>query len=394
MTLYRYILRNLLKYFIITYLILSVIIVSFVTLQSINRYRELSIETLITVIPYILLPFFIRMIPISFFSAVITTMSKMKTDNELLALSSLGMKPINIAKPFVMFSLILILVLKMCFDYLVPEANYKLLKIITTRLDLSPRKILQESNANRIEIGDLKLFFKNKKGNIFFDVILVRNLGDNRKETIIAKKVAVFFGDEKNRYTTNPNSISLELSDVYVFQGQLQLPDRSIPEIFDRWPLTNDYFEKQMNRAPLPDAISYMDKYKFSTEIKTPAIKVGYKELKTNELIRYMNLITTSNKERQMFLLEYYKREAMSFTPIIFCILGILLGIVVKGKLLLSKLFISLLTIAVLYYPSLLFAESNVLKNVFTPLLGGWFPNIVVLFISLLLFFLKRLRIL
>ncbi|MBW2636576.1 MAG: LptF/LptG family permease [Deltaproteobacteria bacterium] len=131
--------------------------------------------------------------------------------------------------------------------------------------------------------------------------------------------------------------------------------------------------------------------YDISLDVSAPiartksALEKDEKEMTLTELIRNMSDQKVKEKRRRELAIELHNKFTIPFACLIFCILGIPLGIVKErsGK---SRGFVIGLVVVVIYYVLQLGGASLAETGRLSPIIGSWAPNVILGTIGIIMF--------
>lgn len=123
----------------------------FVSLELLYQLSDLIVRYKVGmdklfILIYYNLPYFIVLgIPVGVLLAIFWTLSRMRSDNELIALQTHGVTLKTIVVPFVIFSVVLCIVAYSFNDFIVPAANRKASEAIAKYVYKRPEVTLKEN---------------------------------------------------------------------------------------------------------------------------------------------------------------------------------------------------------------------------------------------------------
>jgi lipopolysaccharide export system permease protein len=202
----KYISENFTKAFLTIFLPLFFIgsLVSIVQLSSLTKLIQVDFFEMSRLFGYNLPAMLFYTIPISFLIAITTTLLRLSSENELMALFALGIRSKDVVRRVlisaVLFSILLLLlsIIKM------PQAEqqyraFKTYKITQAKLNISPSQLGQK-------FGDFFVYLKSKSGNSMKDIVIYTKEKSGSNRLFIAKEAKVENIDSTVSLTLNSGS--------------------------------------------------------------------------------------------------------------------------------------------------------------------------------------------
>ncbi len=342
----NYILKDFISAFLFSIFALTLVMM----LGNLTKISEMIIRKGVNVIDaFKIFSFFIPYtlgftIPISLLTAVLLTMGRLISDNEIVAIQVAGVSILRILSIFVTIGIIFCLFLFLLNDKILPTLHYnyrsRLKNLYTKNINalIEPGVYLENFKDSIIYIDDVK---ENKLKNIFIYQITNGKLTG----TTFAKS---------GEFVVDDNTLKMKLENG--FRDEID-PEKAgvvyrlkFKVVFEDFPIKS-VSRKKVEKKPSDMTI---------------------KELKT--MIKKLKEMNVS--PRQM-VTELYKRISFSFSPLTFVILGFGVSLVVKHREKSINFGIAFL-IAGVYYLLLLLGETLTRFNFTPPLLGMWLPNIAI----------------
>ncbi|HIO95630.1 MAG TPA: LptF/LptG family permease [Campylobacterales bacterium] len=214
----RYISQNFSKAFLTIFLPLFFIgsLVFIVKLSSLTSLFQVSFIEMTQLFFYNLPTILFYIIPISFLVAVTTTLLRLSTENELMALIALGIQAKQIIRYLWIIAILFSLLLLTLSLAKMPQADqqyslFKAEKSTQAKLNISPSQLGQK-------FGDFFIYLKDKKGEKMEDIVIYKKDEKHFNQLFIAKSATIENTDSSIQLTLNDGS-------GYTFE------DRSLSEI-------------------------------------------------------------------------------------------------------------------------------------------------------------------
>lgn len=383
---------------------------------------------------YLSLPHTIALtLPMAVLVAVLYTFSTFTAANEFTAMAAGGIKPTRYLIPMLGMGTILALGMLFFNDRILPESNHRLAGLLLDLSQKSPTFQLRERVLNEISADDgrSKFFLQaaqiDPMTNVLDDVVIYDRSAPTRFRTIYAERGVMAFNAERT-------DLFLTLSDGIVLQSGEARPEEFQRIRFESQviPLrgVGDELRREMGREQRSDremtilmlveaardreqqlaeigeeahrrslwaveralgltdapADSLGDEAMRAATI-TPPAQEGY--LPADPVIRNvsLNLRTQASRERVMsltasrFWVEIYKKFSISFTCVVFVLVGAPLAIrFPRGGV--GMVIAASLIIFGIYWVGLIGGERMADRGTVGPFLAMWLPNIVFLVIG------------
>lgn len=168
----KYILKNLLKYFVLILFILTMVVWITRTTRYIYYITDygLSFVNFIVIIVNVLPNLLMLTLPISSFMSIIFSYNKLIKNNELIIFQNLGLKKINFLIPVFIFSFFVSILYYTITLYLLQLSNIKFEKIKLSMRNDAVKVLLNNTNFNSFQ--NITLYAKEKNNDILYSVFL------------------------------------------------------------------------------------------------------------------------------------------------------------------------------------------------------------------------------
>ncbi|MCK5138877.1 MAG: LPS export ABC transporter permease LptF, partial [Thermodesulfovibrionia bacterium] len=331
-TLNLYLFKELLGPFLVSLLTFSIIMLMGRTMKLADLFinKGLSILDVLSLLTYILIPFFVYIIPMSLLLTILLALGRLSSDGEIIAMKSSGISLYQIAFPIAVFSSIAFILTATLTLYAYPW-GFKSLKNFAFKLAKTQSEVgIQERVFNDDFDGMIiyvdKMTVKGKKMQGVF-------ISDKRDPTISTSIIA-----KEGHIKSDPESMLVSL--------------RLLDGTFHR--VGTDLQSYQMGN---------FNTYDFNLDLKAVLsdVKSGRKKYREMTVAELKEAIENSSLEENPKLneikVEYYKKFTIPFVCLVMVLLGIPLGIrnTRGGK---SYGFVISLFVLLIYYLLLISAES------------------------------------
>ena len=346
----RYILRELIKIFLITVGALTTVLYLdkflFITENIVNR--GVSIMEVFLIMIYISPSYLALTVPISVLVASVATFNQFSASNEWVAMKSCHLSFMQTMRPVLIFSIFTYIVAVIIMVYALPWGNYaykqKTYEIIKNRADINIKP-----NILNYDFKDLVILAKKREKKFQFRDILLADTTQSKSPKIITANQAIIL----------PNIESLKI--------RLELTSGTIHELDDK---LSEYqtinFDTYELNLSLPD----------TAQLEKEAL-VGHRELSINLLLKQIKDFEDKGLPTFAAKVELSKKFAIPFTCLLFGLLGAPLGIHSSrgGK---SGSFATSIMVILLYYMGLIFAQNMGKSGQVEPYSSIWVPNIII----------------
>ena len=346
----RYILRELIKIFLITVGTLTTVLYLdkflFIAENIVNR--GVSILEVFLIMIYISPSYLALTVPISVLVASVATFNQFSASNEWVAMKSCHLSFMQTMRPVLIFSIFTYIVAVIIMVYALPWGNYaykqKTYEIIKNRADINIKP-----NILNYDFKDLVILAKKREKKFQFRDILIADTTQSKSPKIITANQAIIL----------PNIESLKI--------RLELTSGTIHELGDK---LSEYqtinFDTYELNLSLPD----------TAQLEKEAL-VGHRELSINLLLKQIKDFENKGLPTFAAKVELSKKFAIPFTCLLFGLLGAPLGIHSSrgGK---SGSFATSIMVILLYYMGLIFAQNMGKSGQVEPYSSIWVPNIII----------------
>jgi len=346
----RYILRELIKIFLITVGALTTVLYldKFLFIAENIANRGVSILEVFLIMLYISPSYLALTVPISVLVASVATFNQFSASNEWVAMKSCHLSFMQTMRPVLIFSIFTYIVAVIIMVYALPWGNYaykqKTYEIIKNRADINIKP-----NILNYDFKDLVILAKKREKKFQFRDILLADTTQSKSPKIITAKQAIIL----------PNKESLKI--------RLELTSGTIHELGDK---LSEYqtinFDTYELNLSLPD----------TAQLEKEAL-VGHRELSINLLLKQIKDFENKGLPTFAAKVELSKKFAIPFTCLLFGLLGAPLGIHSSrgGK---SGSFATSIMVILLYYMGLIFAQNMGKSGQVEPYSAIWVPNIII----------------
>jgi len=359
-TINRYILQEIsLPFFMILFILTFVLLMGkILQLMDLMINKGVSLLSIMKLMSYLMPSFFIITIPISLLIAILIGLGRLSSDNEITIMKSSGISLFQLLKPIAAASLFTFVITALMGFFLVPQGNFATKSLL---FEIAKKKAsigIKEKVFNN-DFAGLVLYAGNipAHGNYMENLFLSDSRISDEPITIIAKR---------GYLVSNPESMMVTLR---LENGSSHTIDSDF-RVFKKMDFTT---------------------YDISLDVSAPitgkegALEKDGKEMTITELIVNMRDKGVKEKRRRELALELHNKFTIPFSCLIFCILGIPLGIVKErsGK---SRGFVIGLVVVVIYYVLQLGGGSLAETGRLSPIIGSWAPNIILGAIGIIMF--------
>ena len=336
-------------------LILSLVVLIFVMLLGnlikiadliINKGVDpLSVGKLfLYLIPYLLA----YILPIACLSATLLSLGRLSGDNEIIAIRAGGISLLNLIIPLVILGIILSLLLFIFNDRIIPYAHFAARKTLMEVGIKNPTAAL-EPGVFINSFDRYILFIYKIEKNTLYNIRIYEPQENKPTRTIVAKR---------GEFISIPEKKIVKLKLV---EGTSDEPDPNNPLSFYKLNFKTYFMTLNLAQA---------DSGK-KTIGKKP------KDMTLKELMGEIKRLRASGVDPTPLLTELNKKISLSFSCLIFIILGAPLAIITRRREKTINFALAFL-VAGIYYLLLLGAEALSLQGIIEPQIAMWSPNIIL----------------
>ena len=413
--------------FIFSLLVIIFILFVQFLLRAIDRFLGKGIDTF-TILEYLFLnlAWIVALaVPMAVLIASLMAFGRMSEDNEITAMRAAGISFLKIIRPGLIFGTIICLLLLYFNNYILPEMNFKA-RILSG--DIYRKRPVMSIDPGHF-IGDLPdygMIIGGKTGEVMEDVRIFSKNGRDKQTSIYSKTgklntigneliLTLYNGEiheldikdfgEYRRIQFSKHKINIPMDDLLLMRRDTSnRTDRemTIPMMFERkqsyqdrvnsvWNrMGNNYFKTMGDSvAPktLKKTLSNLSDYQLDVEQDT-----SFSEAQTNTILRKIktlerqmtnefNLLNSYQKSINKYGVEIHKKFSLPVACILFVLLGAPLGVLARKGGFVVGMSLSF-GFFLIYYLLLIGGEEMADRNLVSPSMGMWAPNIALFLIA------------
>ena len=435
-TLNKYLFKQSLIPFLLSVAVITTVLFLQFLIRAVDRFLGKGLDAL-TIFEYLYLnlAWIIALsVPMSLLISSVMTFGRMSQQNEITALKSAGVNLYNIIKPAILFGSLVGIALCLFNNFILPEMNYNarlLARDIYKKkpelsiepgyfVDMIPQYTMIVKEMDGKDFKDVKIFSKNQKseqttiyanqGSLSSDGNMITiDLMDGEIHEIDLSDYDYY---RKIKFKTHQIMISMdELMLNRTTESNRTDREMRIPQMIDEIKrnkiLISQIYERienvkkeigitNLNANTLESIQEEIEKLKqkqieissSENELNDDSIISNLEDKQyilslTNNARQFKNeftLIENYEKTNNKFKVEIHKKFTLALACVLFTMVGVPLGILVRngGMTIASGLSIAFFLV---YYILLIWGEQLADRNLLNPGLGSWLPNII-LFIS------------
>jgi lipopolysaccharide export system permease protein len=350
----RYIFTELLSPFSISLSALCFVILTKELLRLVELLvsKGVGLFAVLTVFAHLLPSFLVLTLPIAGIIASITAFGRLSIDKELVAMRAAGLSLFRLARPVFLFALLVFMLTLWLAQWGQPWSSMNLKKVALN--------LLRDQLVLALERGSFNEPIPN----------MMIYVSDEGSEPSAA---GIFISDERN--AADPR--------IIVAQRYQVLIDSSTDQVALR--LQDGVIHSRPDEADQYQLASFS-----SYDLKLSLSQSGYTS--SEERPTYDQMIAKLDQSEwrdplaRRRLMEYYKDLAFPTASLIFCILGVPVGIVSKRSGRIGGFAVGVLVV-IIYYVLNVACEFLVTTSVITPFAGAWMPNGIFALVTVLWFY-------
>jgi lipopolysaccharide export system permease protein len=423
----RYIIKEMLSPFIFSLLVIIFILFVQFLLRAIDRFLGKGIDTFI-ILEYLFLnlAWIVALaVPMAVLIASLMTFGRLSEDNEITAMRAAGISFLKIIRPGLILGTIICLFLLYFNNFVLPEMNFKA-RILSG--DIYRKRPVMSIDPGHF-IGDLPnygMIIGGKTGEIMEDVRIFSKNSRDKQTSIYSKTgelntvgneliLTLYDGEiheldirdfgEYRRIQFSKHKINIPVDDLLLMRRDTSnRTDRemTIPMMFERkqsyqdrvnsvWKrMGNNYF-KTMGDSVVPktlkktllDLSDYQLDVEQDTSLSQTQFNIISRKIKTLErqMTNEFNLLNSYQKSINKYSVEIHKKFSLPVACILFVLLGAPLGVLARkgGFVVGTSLSFGFFLI---YYLLLIGGEEMADRNLVSPAMGMWAPNIALFIVA------------
>lgn len=293
-------------------------------------------------------------LPISCLTAVLLSLGRLSSDNEIIAIRASGINLFTLVLPLLIVGIILSLILVVFNDRVIPYAHYASRKTLVEVGIKNPTAALEPG----VFINSFQkyiLFIYRIEGNKLFNVRIYEPQEDKPTRTIVAKRGEFIAIPEKSM-------VKLKL-----MEGTSDEPDPKNPTSFYKLNFKTYFMTLNLSQAGNRQEIR-----------KKP------KDMSITELSDEIKRLKSEGIDATPLITEINEKLSLAFSCFIFILLGSSLAIITRRREKAINFAMAFL-VAGVYYILLIGSEALGLQGYINPSIAMWIPNIILGTIGLIL---------
>ncbi len=295
-------------------------------------------------IPYL----FTYTLPIAALVAVLLSLGRLSSDNEIVAIRASGINTFSLALPLLVIGMMLSLLLVICNDRLIPYAHFATRKTLMEVGVKNPTAAL-EPGLFINSFDKYILLIYSIEDNKLNNIRVYEPQGDDKPARIIVAKKGEFIAIPEK------NTLKLKLMD-----GTADEPDPGNPNTFYKLNFKNYFMTLNLSAMNEKGRIE-----------KKP------KDMTIQELRDEIASLKKQGVNAAPLITEIHKKVSLAFSCFVFVLLGLPLAIITKRREKSINFGIAFLIVGV-FYLLFLGSEAMSLQGYMDPAIAMWLPNIIM----------------
>ena len=347
MTLQIYIVRQLLLAFAFATTGILMIVLPSIAIQAIHKLGAVSLGVVARYLPMVVVELVPYLLPMAFLLGVVATFGRLAAERELIAVRMAGVHPARLSLPVILLAFALtgatnILLAEVCPNWKYNQRSYMRQAQVEILRNLSRGRTEIEFGASSLKADDVH-------DNVFEGVLLDLVREDEERLTIDAERAVL---------EVNEDLLTIKLSGARVLAENARLE----------------------NESPV---------FHFSLDELIPMKRLERKRAKYHPSSRLRSELAsgdTTQERADELVYEIHRRHALSVTYILFLLIGIPTGIVLRSSTQLGA-FTGAIGYSFLYYLlAMRLSKELALSGAVHPLIAAWTTDAIFLVIGLVLF--------
>ena len=428
----RYIQKELFLPFIFSLLVIVFILFTNFFLRALDRFLGKGLD-LPTILEYLVLnlAWIVSLaVPMAVLIATLMSFGRMSEDNEIIAMRASGISSLTVIRSALIFGTLVGTALVLFNNFIQPDMNFRARLLSGDIYRKRPGMIIEPGHF----IDDLpgySMIIRGKKGEIFEDVRIFSKANKESQTSIQSKTGSLSATDDAiilNLYDGEIHELDLKGYEHYrrieFKKHVITLPaddlllsrrdsssrtarEMTVPMMVAKQKLYTqriNVVKKRLAKSfkrTIGDSIFYKNpKLALSViqqehvrvekdSLLNPAqVRVKKRKLRTleNQVKNEFNLINSYVRSQNKYGVEIHKKFSLPFACILFVLLGTSLGILAKKGGFVVGISLSF-GFFLMYYLFMIGGKDMAIRNLVTPAIGLWTPNVILLIISLYLTF-------
>lgn len=365
--LHRYAFRELLKSFILAFFTLASIMLLGALFKPLKM--GLSLSDVAGLLPY-LLPYSLAwVIPASLLTACVMAYGRLSAENELLAVCASGVPLRYMCYPALLLGILLTAICLPLNDTIIPKCRKAMKSVLRDAFYKNPFRL---PILGTFEIGDQKMYIERVEGNMLYNVIVVEPpIDENDREAPKGGKPSQklnVFRARRARYEVNKDAF-----EIRIILEDAQFTIVSPGEGALGW--QDVTAEEQVVTIKTEDTSSLRDKRRseYTTAELWAALATVQEDLAKAEKDKKKDLIKRFKKQCVQYETEIRVREALAFSVLALCLVGVPLGIWIRKESRLASFALAVVVFLMLY-AMLIGGEGMALEQKIPPKVALWTP--------------------
>jgi LPS export ABC transporter permease LptF len=304
-------------------------------------------------------------VPMAVLVGIVTAFGRLSADNEIIAMKTAGVSMQKLISPVVITTLILSVFMIFFMDFSIPKGNQAYTRLYTDIRRKHPALVLEpDTIMEEMSTEGRKWYFKSmdeKTGKL--ESIMIWERSSNSPKLVTAKEGNLRFFDQWT---------ALDLYSGNIYQADPKNPLRG----YSTGSFTKDKLILNIARSLDKDErVSAGPRNMSMKEVKDELKKLN-EELQSPLTRDYVKEYIQKYQLNE-YLVELYKKVSIPFASLIFGLIGVPLGLIVRrgGRMVGLGVGVALI---IVYYVLLTIGERLGKAGVYPPFLGAWTPNILI----------------
>jgi len=362
----RYVVTEVLKYFLVTLTALTLMVTVVMGVKE-GLTKGLPPMVMLHTMPYMLPEMLGITIPVSLLLAVSIVYGRMTGTNEVVALKSLGINPMVIVWPVIVFAFLLSLGTIWLQEIAATWCRPSVARVAAESIEEIAYGMLQTNNS--CKLAQFSITVKRVDGKkLIQPTITIPGQGPNSTTTIRAAEAEL----HTDRQTRGLNIICRDV--IVDVEGKIQLSEPA--EIHYFVPIIDpgkpEHHRDWVALYEIPQHISQLKAQVWPLEQRSDALKANGQSLSKDESIRLAELWHLIYRLQT----EPYRRLSNGFTCLCFVLIGIPVAMLWRHADVLTNFFVCFVPILAVYYPLLMLSEDLSTSGKLWPI-SFWMSNTI-----------------
>ena len=381
----RYVVAEILKIFFVTLTAITLLVTVGMGVKE-GTSHGCPPSVILHLMPYMLPEMLVITIPVSLLLAVSIVYGRMTGSNEIVAMKSLGISPMDVIWPAIVLSLLFSIGVLYLQEIAATVGRPSVARVFTESIEEIALGMLQrEKSCNLPEFSITVKEVRMEDKMLISPTIVINGRGSEQKITIRAAKAKL----ETNRQAKTVTFKCWDGSIDYQGQGGIAISfpgmkEETVPISDSVDPGRDDFHRDWVAMHEIPDKLAQLRKMIWDTEQQRTALLAKNQSAPPQEEERQKTLAWIDAVSKDLWWkihrlqTEPYRRLSNGVTCLCFVLIGAPVAMLWRHADVLTNFFVCFLPILAIYYPLLMIGEDLTTARGFAPIIF-WMGNVTLI---------------